>query len=129
MAVYVLGAIGMIAILFDKSPWVLLSGIGAMTAVLLLIFKDTILSLVASLQIGTYDLVRIGDWIKMPQYGADGDVIDISLHTVKVQNFDKTSYSTARSPRTRLRGGIRGSFAAPGTSAACGSWINMNGVG
>ena len=90
IVVYVLGGIGIIAILFDRSPWVFLSGIGAMTAVLLLIFKDTILSLVASLQIGSYDLVKVGDWIEMSQYGADGDVIDISLHTVKVQNFDKT---------------------------------------
>ena len=90
IVVYVLGGIAVVAILFDKSPWVFLSGIGAMTAVLLLIFKDTILSLVASLQIGSYDLVKVGDWIEMSKYGADGDVIDISLHTVKVQNFDKT---------------------------------------
>jgi miniconductance mechanosensitive channel len=69
---------------------VLLSGIGAMTAVILLIFKDTILSFVAGIQITGYDLIHVGDWIEMPEYGADGDVIDIALHTVKVQNWDKT---------------------------------------
>ena len=61
-----------------------------MTAVLLLIFKDTILSLVASIQISSNDLFKVGDWIEAPQFGADGDVIDIALHTVKIQNWDKT---------------------------------------
>ena len=69
-------------------PLIFLSGLGAMTAVLLLIFRDTILSLVASAQITGNDMVRVGDWIEMPQYGADGDVIDVALHTVKVQNWD-----------------------------------------
>jgi miniconductance mechanosensitive channel len=66
------------------------SGIGAMTAVLLLVFRDTILSLVASIQIASNDNIRVGDWIEMPEIGADGDVIEIALHTVKVQNWDKT---------------------------------------
>lgn len=79
-----------VAILIERSPVLLLSGLGAMTAVLLLVFKDTILSLVASVQLGSNDMVRIGDWIEMPQLGADGEVIDIALHTVKVQNWDKT---------------------------------------
>ncbi len=83
-------AIIMIAVLIDQSPLLLLSGLGAITAVLLLVFKDTILSLVASVQLSTQDMLRVGDWITMPDMGADGDVIDISLHTVKVQNFDKT---------------------------------------
>jgi miniconductance mechanosensitive channel len=61
-----------------------------MTAVLLLVFKDTILSLVASVQITQYDMIAVGDWIEMPRYGADGDVIDIALHTIKIQNWDKT---------------------------------------
>ena len=61
-----------------------------MTAVLLLIFKDTILSLVASVQLTAQDLVRVGDWIEVPQFGADGDVVDVELHTIKVQNWDKT---------------------------------------
>ncbi|MBO6944422.1 mechanosensitive ion channel family protein [Altererythrobacter sp.] len=83
-------AIIMISVLIDQSPLLLLSGLGAITAVLLLVFKDTILSLVASVQLTTNDMLRVGDWIEMPSMNADGDVIDISLHTVKVQNFDKT---------------------------------------
>ena len=87
---YIMGGTFVIAALVDRSPWGLLSGIGAISAVLLLIFKDTILSLVASIQLSSYDLLREGDWISMPQFGADGDVIDVSLHTVRVQNWDKT---------------------------------------
>ena len=83
-------AIILISVLIDESPLLLLSGRGAITAVLLLVFKDTILSLVASVQLTTNDMLRVGDWIEMPSMNADGDVIDISLHTVKVQNFDKT---------------------------------------
>ncbi|MCK0127109.1 mechanosensitive ion channel family protein [Erythrobacter sp. F6033] len=83
-------AIILISVLIDESPLLLLSGLGAITAVLLLVFKDTILSLVASVQLTTQDMLRVGDWITMPSMSADGDVIDISLHTVKVQNFDKT---------------------------------------
>ncbi|KPQ32280.1 MAG: Small-conductance mechanosensitive channel [Porphyrobacter sp. HL-46] len=83
-------ALIVISILIDESPLLLLSGLGAITAVLLLVFKDTILSLVASVQLSTNDMLRVGDWIDMPSMNADGDVIDISLHTVKVQNFDKT---------------------------------------
>ncbi|AOS84041.1 mechanosensitive ion channel protein MscS [Chlorobaculum limnaeum] len=85
-----IGVVIVVSRLLDKSPVVLISGIGAFTAVLLLIFKDSILGLVAGIQLSTNDLVRIGDWIEMPKYGADGDVIDISLVTVSVQNFDKT---------------------------------------
>lgn len=87
---YVLGGILVVSYITNSSPWGLLSGIGAMTAVLLVIFKDTLLGLVASVQISTNDLVKIGDWIEMLKYGADGDVIDISLNTIKVQNWDKT---------------------------------------
>jgi miniconductance mechanosensitive channel len=82
--------ISIIATLFDRPIWPLITGLGAMTAVLILVFKDSILGLVASILISTNDMVRIGDWIEMPQYGADGDVVDISLTTVKVQNWDKT---------------------------------------
>jgi miniconductance mechanosensitive channel len=74
----------------DKDVFTLLAGFGAMAAVLMLVFQNTILSLVASVQISSYDMVRIGDWIEMPSLNADGDVIDISLHTVTVQNWDKT---------------------------------------
>ncbi|MCF8882690.1 mechanosensitive ion channel family protein [Erythrobacter sp. SN021] len=83
-------AILMIAVLIEQSPLLLLSGLGAMAAVLMLVFKDTILSLVASVQLTSNDMLRVGDWIEMPSMNADGDVIDIALHTVKVQNFDKT---------------------------------------
>ncbi|HBX54572.1 mechanosensitive ion channel family protein [Pseudomonas sp. UBA2684] len=87
---FAIAAILMVATLIDRSPLILLSGLGAMAAVLLLIFQDTLLSLVASVQISSSDIVRVGDWIEMPQLNADGDVIDIALHTVKVQNWDKT---------------------------------------
>ena len=90
LIIYVIGSIIIVSSLVGRSPLVLLSGFGAMTAVLLLIFRDTILSFVASLQITSNDLVRVGDWIEVPKYGADGDVVDIALHTVKVQNWDKT---------------------------------------
>ena len=90
IAIYAIAAILMIASLIDRSPLILLSGLGAMAAVLLLIFQDTLLSLVASVQISSNDLIRVGDWIEMTPLNADGDVIDIALHTVKVQNWDKT---------------------------------------
>ncbi|MEE4206297.1 MAG: mechanosensitive ion channel family protein [Erythrobacter sp.] len=83
-------AIIVISVLIGESPLILLSGLGAMAAVVLLVFKDTILSLVASVQLSSNDMLRVGDWIQMPSMNADGDVIDIALHTVKVQNFDKT---------------------------------------
>ena len=79
-----------VAVLSGNSPLYLLSGIGALTAVLMLIFKDTILSLVSSIQISSNDLFKVGDWVEAPQFGADGDVIDIALHTIKIQNWDKT---------------------------------------
>ncbi|MEE4243032.1 MAG: mechanosensitive ion channel domain-containing protein [Desulfopila sp.] len=90
IAAYVVGIIFIISIFSGRSPWGILSVLGGLTAVLLLIFKDSILGFVASLQLGASDLVRVGDWIEMPQYGADGDVISLSIHTVRVQNFDKT---------------------------------------
>lgn len=79
-----------VSIMMDRSPLLMLSGLGALSAVLLLVFKDTLLSLVASTQMSNYDMLRLGDWIEMPQAGADGFVIDMALHTVKVQNWDKT---------------------------------------
>jgi len=79
-----------LATLIDRSPLIFLSGLGAMAAVLLLVFQDTLLSLVAGIQIASTDMIRVGDWIEVPKLGADGDVIDIALHTVTVQNFDKT---------------------------------------
>lgn len=79
-----------VSIFSGQSPWVLLTGLGALTAVLLLIFQNTILSLVASIQIVANDLLKEGDWIEVPSYGADGDVVNVNLHTIKVRNFDMT---------------------------------------
>lgn len=79
-----------LAMLLNRSPWGLLSGMGAMTAILLLVFRDSLLGFMASLQLSFKNMVRVGDWIEMPKYGADGNVTDVSLHTVKVQNWDKT---------------------------------------
>lgn len=73
-----------------KEVWTFFTAMGAMSAVLMLVFKDTIMGFVASVQVTTNDMVRIGDWVEMPKYGADGDVIEITLNTVKIQNFDKT---------------------------------------
>lgn len=90
LVVYLVAAIIIVALILDRSPVYLLSGLGALTAVLLLIFQDTIKGLVASIQISANKMVVAGDWIELPKYGADGDVIEIGLSTVKVQNFDKT---------------------------------------
>jgi len=87
---YVFCAIFLIAIVTGRSPWGLLSLLGGLTAIILLVFKDTLLGFVATIQLSATDMVRIGDWIQMDQYGADGDVIDISIHCVLVQNWDKT---------------------------------------
>lgn len=90
LLIYCLAAVVIVGVLIDRSPLILLSGLGAMSAVLLLVFKDTLLSFTAGVQLTSSDTLRVGDWIEMPQVGADGDVIDIALHTVKVQNWDKT---------------------------------------
>ena len=88
--VFVFGGVIIVAILTGQSVGYFVTGLGAMTAVLLLVFKDTILSLVASVQLTQNDMVRVGDWIEIPGTGVDGDVIDVALHTVKIQNWDKT---------------------------------------
>ena len=90
LVICILGAILVIAALIDKSPVILLSGVGAITAVLLIVFKDTLLSLAASVQLASQQLIRVGDWLEVPEFGADGDVIDVALYTVTVQNWDKT---------------------------------------
>lgn len=87
---YFIGSIFFIAALVGKEPWYLLSGLGAMTAILLLVFRDTILSLVAGIQLTTNKLIQVGDWIKLDQFGADGSVVDIALHNVCVKNWDNT---------------------------------------
>lgn len=90
LVINLIGLIFILSALLGKSPLVLFSGLGAVTAILLLIFKDAILGLVAGFQLSVNNMVMVGDWIEMPARGADGDVIDVSLTTVKVQNFDKT---------------------------------------
>ena len=86
LIVSVVGAIFIVSLIVERSPFVLLTGLGALTAVLLLVFKDTILGLVAGVQLVANDMVRPGDWVEMPKYGADGDVIEITLNTVKIRN-------------------------------------------
>ena len=90
IVLYFIAAVFIISILLNKTPLYLLSGIGALTAVLMLIFKDAILGFVAGIQLAANKMVAVGDWIEMPNYGADGDVLEVALTTVKVQNWDKT---------------------------------------
>lgn len=90
LVVYLIASILAISYILGKSPFYLLSGLGALTAVLLLVFQDTIKGLVASIQISANKMVAPGDWIELPKYGADGDVLEIGLNTVKVKNFDNT---------------------------------------
>ncbi len=90
IVMFILAGIFIVSTLTDKSPWGIVSILGGLTAVVLLIFKDTILGFVASLQLVSHDMVRLGDWIEMPKFEADGEVIDVSIHTVKVQNWDMT---------------------------------------
>ena len=112
--IFAVAVILIVATLINRNPLILLSGLGAMAAVLMLIFQDTILSVVAGVQLGTNDMVRIGDWIEMPSQNADGDVIEVALHTVKVRNWDKTITTI---PVRKL---ITDSF-KNWTSAACAS--------
>lgn len=88
--IYIGAAILVLSVLMGRSPLYFLSAFGAMTAILLLVFKDTILGLVASVQISSNDMIRVGDWVEMPKYNADGDVLAINLNTVKIKNWDKT---------------------------------------
>ena len=90
LVAYLAAGVVIVAVLAGQSPVGFLTGLGALAAVLMLVFRDTILSLVASIQIASNDMIRIGDWVSVPQAGCDGEVIDIALHTVKVQNWDKT---------------------------------------
>ena len=99
----------MMSVLFDKSPWWFLSGVGAIAAVLMLVFKDSILGLVAGIQVSANDMVRVGDWITIPSKGVDGDVEEISLTTIKIRAFDKTvslvpAHDLVTSPFTNWRG-------------------------
>ena len=109
LVVYLIGGVTVLAVLLGKSPVVFFSGLGAFTAVLLLIFKDTILGFVAGIQLATNNMVRKGDWVEMPGHNADGTVLDVSLTTVKVQNWDKTittipTYALVAEPFKNWRG-------------------------
>ena len=90
LIVICIGTIIIISELISKDPIAILTGLGAGTAILMLVFQDTIKGLVAGIQLTANDMVRPGDWISMPKYGADGDVMEVSLTTVKVRNWDKT---------------------------------------
>jgi miniconductance mechanosensitive channel len=90
LIVWICGIVVIVSVLMGRSPTILISGIGAMTAVILLVFRDTILSFVASVQINSNNLFRVGDWIEVPQFGADGEVVDIALQGVRIENWDKT---------------------------------------
>ncbi|HAN21685.1 MAG: mechanosensitive ion channel protein MscS [Clostridiales bacterium GWF2_36_10] len=90
VVLFIIGSVILISLLIGENPIVLLGGIGALTAIISLIFKDAILGFVAGIQLTANDMIRIGDWIEMPKHSADGIVIDLSLTTVKVQNFDYT---------------------------------------
>ncbi len=90
IVIYIIGGIIILSFLLNKSPLYFFSALGAMTVVLLLIFKDSIMGFVASIQLSANDMIQIGDWVSMPKYGADGDVIEMNLTTIKIQNWDKT---------------------------------------
>ena len=90
LAVILIAVVMVISALLDKSPAIFLSGLGALTALILLIFRDTIMSFIASLQFTTNKMLQVGDWIESPAFGADGSVIEIALHTIKVRNWDNT---------------------------------------
>jgi miniconductance mechanosensitive channel len=90
LLVYLLGGIYLVSLLFDQSPWKIFSALGAMSVVLILVFRDTILGFVASIQMSANNMVKMGDWVEFPKYGADGNVIEIKLQTVKIRNWDKT---------------------------------------
>lgn len=90
VVLYFIGGIVIVSILIKQSPLGILAGLGAFAAVLMLVFQDSILGFVSGIQLSANNMVRVGDWIEMPKYGVDGDVLEITLNTVKVQNFDKT---------------------------------------
>ena len=104
LLVLILGVVVAVSVALERSPWGILGGIGALAALLVLAFRDVILSFLAAIQITANNLLDVGDWIEMAEFGADGEVIDIALHTVKVRNWDKTIVTI---PTRKL---IEGSF-------------------
>ena len=106
---YLIAALIIVSYIFDVQITKILAGMGAMAAVMMLVFKDTILGLVAGVQLSANEMVQVGDWIEMPAYNADGDVLEITLNTVKVQNWDRTittipTYAMVSSPFINWRG-------------------------
>jgi miniconductance mechanosensitive channel len=87
---YIVALLIIVSIFTETNPWVIISGLGAMTAILILVFQETILSFVASIRITSSGIIQIGDWLEVPKFGADGEVIDIALHNIQIQNWDKT---------------------------------------
>jgi len=109
VVLFLFAALTILALLFDESPLLVLSGLGAVTAVFLLIFKDSLLGLVAGVQLNINNMVRLGDWIELPDQSANGTVVDIALTTIKIQNFDNTiscipSYTLINQPFINWRG-------------------------
>jgi miniconductance mechanosensitive channel len=90
IAVYLIALIAVVSLLIERSPVYLLTGLSAITALLIIVFRDSLLGFVASIQLTAYDMLRVGDWIEVPGFIADGEVIDIALNTIKVRNFDNT---------------------------------------
>jgi miniconductance mechanosensitive channel len=90
IVIYIIGGIYLVSILLDRSPLGIFSALGAMSVVLMLVFKDTILGFVGSIQLAANNMIRVGDWVEFPKYGADGDVVEIKLQTIKIRNWDKT---------------------------------------
>ena len=125
-----IGAIIIVGIVMDKDPTTLLTGLGASAAILMLVFKDSIMGLVAGVQLSANDMLRPGDWIELPKYGADGNVIEVTLTTVKVQNWDKTI--TTIPPYVLVSDSFqnwRGMFDSGGRRIKRSIYIDMNSVG
>lgn len=129
IVIYAIAVLLMIATLLDRSPVILLSGLGALAAVLMLVFQDTILSLVASVQISSNDIIRVGDWVEMPQLNADGSVDDIALHTVTVKNWDNTiTYVPTKRFISESFKNWRGMFDAGGRRIKRSLYLDQNSV-
>ena len=125
-----IGAIIIISIVVDKNPANILTGLGAMAAVLMLVFKDPIMGLVAGVQLSANDMLRQGDWITLPKHNADGEVVEVTLTTVKVQNWDKTI--TTIPPYVLVSESFqnwRGMFDSGGRRIKRSLYIDMNTIG
>ncbi|NDV56509.1 mechanosensitive ion channel family protein [Bacteroides sp. 519] len=129
IALYFVAGIAIVSILIDKSPAILLTGLGASAAILMLVFQDSILGFVSGIQLSANDMLRVGDWIEMPKYGVDGDVIEVTLNTVKVQNFDRTIVTIP--PTLLMKDSFknwRGMVDAGGRRVKRSIYIDMNSV-